>query len=217
MSGSASKFITASEASTWFHYGRQRRRPALIVADGWKVVCDALGRLRLDVVAQAGIIDDKAMEFLWSLSSRFWIGIRRKTLRRCPPSFHCRDERRFQLLDSNQVEFAPRRTTRPNGVELGGGSIISIEPMSRRRCSRPWASPTMTKAPFRTSLKLCPWRTTAWYGNRTDRFVMLMCGAKSIRDVIAFPKTAKAPCLMTDSPSQVETKQLDELFIKTTV
>jgi aspartyl-tRNA synthetase len=50
-----------------------------------------------------------------------------------------------------------------------------------------------------------------------DRLVMLFAGLDNIRDCIAFPKTAKASCLMTNAPSPVAQKQLDELAIRTTV
>ena len=47
-----------------------------------------------------------------------------------------------------------------------------------------------------------------------DRLVMILCGQQSIRDIIAFPKTQKAACLLTDAPSETSKKQLDELNLR---
>ena len=105
-----------------------------------------------------------------------------------------------------------------NGVELGGGSI---------RIHRP----EVQKVVFEQVLQIPPETVTARFGYMLeafrygcpphggialgfDRLIAILCGTPSIRDVIAFPKTAKGTDLMTDSPAAVEAKQLRDLHIE---
>ena len=107
-----------------------------------------------------------------------------------------------------------------NGTELGGGSIrINTPRDADQGCSRPWASPTRTSRSASAT-----WSNAFQYGAPPhgglayglDRLVMLMTGASSIRDVIAFPKVQNASDLMMNCPDVVDQKQLDDLAIAVT-
>ncbi len=104
-----------------------------------------------------------------------------------------------------------------NGVELGGGSIRIHQPELQKTIFEDLLklSPEVTQARFGYMLEAfkygCPPHGGIALG--FDRLIALLCGADSIRDVIAFPKTTKGSCLMTDSPAAVEAKQLRDLHI----
>ena len=104
-----------------------------------------------------------------------------------------------------------------NGYEVGGGSLRIHNPeMQERVLNELGFTKEEAEAKFGFLLKAltygCPPHGGLALG--LERLTMILCGTENIRDVIAFPKTTSASCLMTEAPSEVASKQLEELHIK---
>ena len=214
------KFFTAAEQQALAaRIGMEVGDLVFFVADQPPVVNDALGQLRNHLGQKLGLIDPDRFDFLWV--TRF-------------PMFEYDDtEKRYQALhhpftspleeDYEKLETEPLAVRSRaydlvlNGFEVGGGSIRIHQ---RALQERVFKSLGMTAESYEDKFGFLLSALDSGappHGGIAlgfDRLVMLLCGESSIRDVIAFPKTQKAACLLTNAPSVPAKAQLDELHLR---
>ncbi|MBI3301045.1 MAG: aspartate--tRNA ligase [Deltaproteobacteria bacterium] len=191
----------------------------LMVADQEKVVCDVLSRLRLYLGDKLGLIPKDELRFLWVTDFpllEYDDEAKRYVAMHHPFTSPREDDLALLDTDPGRVR-AMAYDLVLNGVELGGGSIRNHRlDVQRRVFARLGIGEAEAQDKFGFLLEALSYGAPPHGGIAFgfDRLAMLFAGADSLREVIAFPKTAKAVCLMTQAPSAVDPKQLRELNIK---
>ena len=192
----------------------------LFCADQKKVVYDALGNLRKEIAQRRGLLNDSEYRFVWVTDfPLFEYSETEKSYTSSHHPFTMPDTDDLEKYAENSPEKIRSRAYDVvlNGVEIGGGSIrIHREDIQNKVFKLLKLTEEEIESKFGFLMKALSFGAPPHGGIALgfDRLMMFLLKTNSIRDVIAFPKTQKAGCLMTDAPSAVETDQLDELHIR---
>ena len=190
----------------------------LFAADKDSIVYNVLGGLRLELGKQLDLIDNSRFDFLWVTEFPLfeWSEEENRFVAMHHP-FTMPMEEDLHLLETDPGKMrAKAYDIVLNGTELGGGSVrISDDRIQERMFEALGFTKESAYERFGFLLDAfkygVPPHAGLAYG--LDRLVMLLTGAESIREVIAFPKVKDASCLMSEAPNVVDQKQLDELGI----
>ena len=199
--------------------GSQPGDTIVFIADTPKIVADALAHLRLALGKQLNRIDESKNAFTWV--TEFPLVEYDETEKRYTAMHHPFTAPREEDLGKFESDPGSVKSRAYdlvlNGNEIGGGSVrIHQKEVQEKMFKLLGISQEEAETKFGFLLDALKYGAPPHCGIALglDRITMLLSGAGSIRDVIAFPKTQKATCLMTQAPSKVDPKQLRELRLK---
>ena len=193
-------------------------------ADKWEVACEVLGRIRVRVAEIQNLIANRPSgsdwDFLWvtdfplfewSAEENKWNAMHHPFTRPKAADIQLFEAKKYAEVRAEAYDVVL------NGVEIGGGSIRIHEPeLQAKMFEALGISPELQQRQFGHLLRALRLGAPPHGGIAPglDRIVMLICGEQSIREVMAFPKNNRAMDLMTNSPSEIDPRQLRDLGIK---